>query len=457
MSLQANATNISIFYRIFDFLSLFIGLYCSFSLILTDVQLKDIIFILLVEALFFTLFCELSDFYRANKGKHLRNQFEHLLSNLLFSYLATFVVFIINDLNDLNYYLIVLGFAISCASAFSFRILLRLSYRCLVKSFDRLQNTLVIGNSDRALQVLKEVEYSKWRGYNSLGLYSLKNEVSEAPFSGNFSAAKQLIQDNKVNKVYLILDQNHLAQIEELLTLLTDSTCTTILVPNLLNFEYLYTKVEDLNRIPTILLIDTDIHGLNGTLKRLEDIFLSICILTLISPILLAIALAIKLSSKGPVLFKQTRYGLNGKAITVFKFRSMSVMENGSEVTQAVRNDPRVTKVGGFLRRTSLDELPQFFNVLLGTMSIVGPRPHAVSHNEQYRKLISGYMLRHKVKPGITGLAQIRGWRGETDTLDKMEKRIECDLLYIKNWSLWLDIKIIFLTVLHGFVHKAAY
>lgn len=316
---------------------------------------------------------------------------------------------------------------------------------------------MIIGNSERAKQVFLEIENSKWRGYNNLGLYSISNEQTNSYFNGSFSDAKKLILENKVDKVYLTMDDNNLLHIEELLVLLTDSTCSTVLVPNLYHFEYLYTKVEDLNTIPTIPLIDTDFDGLNGVLKRVEDIVLSLCILTLISPLLLLIAVVIKSTSKGPVLFKQTRYGLNGKPIKVFKFRTMNVMENGNEVVQAVKNDHRITKFGGLLRRTSLDELPQFFNVLLGSMSIVGPRPHAVSHNEQYRKLIPGYMLRHKVKPGITGLAQIRGWRGETDTIDKMEKRVECDLIYIRNWSIWLDLKIIILTVFHGFVHKAAY
>ncbi len=191
-------------------------------------------------------------------------------------------------------------------------------------------------------------------------------------------------------------------------------------------------------------------------LKRLEDIILSVVILTLISPILIIISLCVKLTSPGPIIFKQTRYGMDGKPIKVWKFRTMVVMENDN-VTQATKNDVRVTKVGRFLRRTSLDELPQFFNVLFGGMSIVGPRPHAVIHNEQYRSLIEGYMLRHKVKPGITGWAQINGWRGETDTLEKMEKRVEYDLEYIREWSIWLDIRIIFLTIFKGFIGKAAY
>jgi len=177
----------------------------------------------------------------------------------------------------------------------------------------------------------------------------------------------------------------------------------------------------------------------------------------LITPIMLIIAIAIKLTSKGPILFKQYRYGLKGEQIEVWKFRTMNVCENGQKVTQATRNDHRITKVGKFLRKTSLDELPQFINVLTGKMSIVGPRPHAVVHNEEYRELIPGYMLRHLVKPGITGWAQINGWRGETDNLYKMRKRLEFDLEYMREWTLWLDIKIIIFTIFRGFTDKNAY
>ena len=179
--------------------------------------------------------------------------------------------------------------------------------------------------------------------------------------------------------------------------------------------------------------------------------------LLLISPLLILIALAVKLTSSGPVLFRQDRYGLDGKKIGVYKFRSMKVMENGGAVIQAKRNDKRITPVGAFLRRTSLDELPQFFNVLQGRMSIVGPRPHALAHNEYYKELVESYMQRHKVKPGITGWAQVSGYRGETDTLEKMQKRVEYDLWYIDNWSLWVDLKIIFLTVFKGFINKNAF
>ena len=187
---------------------------------------------------------------------------------------------------------------------------------------------------------------------------------------------------------------------------------------------------------------------MNGLVKRLEDLLLSALILVLISPLMLIVSVAVKLSSPGPVIFGQRRYGLDGKEIVVYKFRTMCVMEDGPSVPQATQDDPRVTRVGAFLRRASLDELPQFLNVLQGRMSIVGPRPHAVAHNETYRKVINGYMVRHKVKPGITGLAQVNGFRGEIQSLDKMRKRVEFDLEYLRNWSLRLDLRIILQTAL---------
>jgi putative colanic acid biosynthesis UDP-glucose lipid carrier transferase len=220
----------------------------------------------------------------------------------------------------------------------------------------------------------------------------------------------------------------------------------------LLNSRYL--EIAD---YPVLCLFDAPLSLHSAFIKRLEDLFFSSIILILIAPLLIGISLAIKLTSKGPILFKQTRHGLRGEKFEVWKFRTMSVCENGTKITQAKRNDHRVTKVGAFLRRTSLDELPQFFNVLQGHMSIVGPRPHAVAHNEEYRRIIPGYMLRHLMKPGITGWAQVNGWRGETDTIYKMQKRVELDMEYIHRWSLGLDIKIIFVTAFKTLYDKNAY
>jgi len=222
-------------------------------------------------------------------------------------------------------------------------------------------------------------------------------------------------------------------------------------------FNLLHARWGALGGVPTVSLHETPFYGVDGWLKRLEDIVLGSLILMIIAIPMLIIGIFVKLTSPGPALFRQRRYGLNGEVIHVLKFRSMSVTEDGDEIKQATEGDVRITKLGAFLRRTNLDELPQFLNVIEGTMSIVGPRPHAIAHNELYRTKIQGYMLRHKVKPGISGWAQVNGWRGETDTLDKMEKRIEHDLDYIRNWSLLWDLQIIFMTVFGSGAHRNAY
>jgi putative colanic acid biosynthesis UDP-glucose lipid carrier transferase len=229
------------------------------------------------------------------------------------------------------------------------------------------------------------------------------------------------------------------------------------MVPDFFMFDLLNASWGNVGDLPVVSISETPFYGVDGVVKRVEDIVIAGAILLLVAIPMIAIAIGVKLSSPGPIIFRQHRYGLRGNKIEVWKFRTMRALENGTTVIQAQKDDPRVTPFGALLRRTSLDELPQLINVLQGRMSLVGPRPHAVVHNEQYRKLIDRYMLRHKVKPGITGWAQINGWRGETDTLDKMQKRVEYDLAYIHNWSLWLDLKIIFLTVFRVLRDKQAY
>jgi putative colanic acid biosynthesis UDP-glucose lipid carrier transferase len=218
-------------------------------------------------------------------------------------------------------------------------------------------------------------------------------------------------------------------------------------VPDIFLFDLIQARMDTIGGIPVVAACETPFYGISGLIKRASDIILASAILALVLPLMLVIAIGVKLSSPGPVLFKQRRYGLDGKEIVVYKFRTMNVLEDGNVIKQATRNDRRVTRFGAFLRQSSLDELPQFFNVLQGRMSVVGPRPHAVAHNETYRRLIKGYMIRHKVKPGITGLAQVNGLRGETDTLDKMQLRIEHDLDYLRNWSLQLDLQIVVKTI----------
>jgi putative colanic acid biosynthesis UDP-glucose lipid carrier transferase len=298
-------------------------------------------------------------------------------------------------------------------------------------------------------------------GLRLIGFYDDRPQQMElgerVPVKGDRLALIEAARSGQIDKVYLTLPLSREPLLNELIRELSDTTVSVYLIPDLFMFDLLHARSESINGLATISIFDTPMDGPNAVLKRIEDVVLASLILLLIAVPMLFIAVAVKLTSRGPVLFRQTRYGMDGRPIRVWKFRSMTVMEDGAAVTQASRNDCRITPLGAFLRRTSLDELPQFFNVLLGDMSVVGPRPHAVAHNEQYRRQVSRYMLRHKVKPGITGWAQVNGWRGETDTLEKMQKRIEFDLDYIENWSVWWDLKIVLLTLFKGFVHRNAY
>ncbi len=264
---------------------------------------------------------------------------------------------------------------------------------------------------------------------------------------GTLRDVADFVKRASINPVYVPLPMSQDPRIVRLLGDLQDTTASVYFAPNTLPFDLIQGRVDHIGEVPVIAVCETPFYGINGVVKRATDIIISSLILLLIWPLMLGIAVAIKRSSPGPVFFKQRRYGLDGKEILVYKFRTMTVCEDGDHIVQAKKNDRRVTRLGAFLRRTSLDELPQFVNVLEGTMSIVGPRPHAVAQNEQYRKLIRGYMIRHKVRPGITGWAQVNGFRGETETVDKMKKRVEYDLDYLRHWSASLDIRIIFRTL----------
>ncbi|TDM05565.1 MAG: undecaprenyl-phosphate glucose phosphotransferase [Ideonella sp. MAG2] len=265
------------------------------------------------------------------------------------------------------------------------------------------------------------------------------------------------IDQHGIKDVFVTLPLTSQPRILNLMQMLQNTTASLYYVPDVFGVTVIQGRLEDMGGLPVVGLHLTPFSGINGLLKRASDIVLAALILILISPVLLLVALGVKLSSPGPVLFKQRRTGLDGEVIQVYKFRSMRSMDNGEVVKQATRSDPRITPFGAFIRRTSLDELPQFVNVLQGRMSIVGPRPHAVAHNEQYRKIVRAYMARHKVKPGITGWAQVNGLRGETDTVDKMARRVEFDLEYLRNWSLGLDLLIIARTARLMFFDRSAY
>ena len=269
----------------------------------------------------------------------------------------------------------------------------------------------------------------------------------EAPVRGGLGQVADWVRTHRVDQIYIALPMASQPRILKLLDQLRDTTASIFFVPDIFMYDLIQARVDTVVGMPVVAVCETPFHGTTGLIKRLSDMVLASVAILITAPVMLAAALAIKITSPGPVLFRQRRYGLDGQEITVWKFRSMVVLEDGGDVRQATREDDRVTPLGRFMRRTSIDELPQFFNVLQGRMSVVGPRPHAVAHNETYRKLIKGYMIRHKVKPGITGWAQVNGARGETDTIDKMRRRIDFDLEYLRNWSLRLDLLIVWKTV----------
>ncbi len=311
------------------------------------------------------------------------------------------------------------------------------------------RTVVVVGKGEAARNLQQTLTDELWMGFRLQAVFSDGTDHQHI---------MHYVQERHTDIVFIALPVEDHALIRQLLAALQNTTASVYMIPDLFTASLLGERhVYDLNGATVISLRETPMIGINNYIKRLEDMVGAVVILCAVAPLMLIIAIIIRLTSPGDILFRQERYGLQGKKVVVWKFRTMMVSENGDNVQQARRNDERITPFGAFLRRTSLDELPQFFNVLKGDMSIVGPRPHAVAHNEEYRRLIPDYMLRHKVKPGITGWAQVHGLRGETDTLEKMEKRVEYDLWYINNWSVFLDIYVILLTIFKGFVHKNAY
>lgn len=332
------------------------------------------------------------------------------------------------------------------------QIFARATIRYLVRSTPSPRVAVIVGATPLSVALSRKVKEDPFLGIRVAGFFD-DRQIERLPGGaqmerlGPLSDLPEYVKQNSVAVIYLCLPIVWHTRITKLLDDLRDTTASIYFVPDIFMLDLIQARIDTITGIPTIAIRHTPFYGFRGFVKRSTDIAFSSLILLLTGPVFLAIAAEVKLTSPGPVIFKQTRYGLDGRKIVIYKFRTMRVCEDSETVAQAKRLDDRVTKFGRFLRRTSLDELPQLINVLQGSMSVVGPRPHAVSHNEMYRKVISGYMVRHKVKPGITGWAQVNGYRGETETMDKMRARVEYDLDYLRNWSLGLDIWIIIRSV----------
>lgn len=308
---------------------------------------------------------------------------------------------------------------------------------------------IVVGVNEVSVELVQRLPPAGLVGY-----FDFRSDQRVSPLlaherlTGHCRDVASFVRTHAVQVVYITLPLANVPRLAELVNALRDTTASVYFVPNVFAFDVIQGRLVEINGMPALSVCETPLQGMGAVGKRALDLVLALLGLVLLAPLMLLIALLIKLTSRGPVLFRQRRYGLDGEEIQVYKFRSMRVCENGAQIAQARPQDPRVTPLGAMLRKSSLDELPQLFNVLQGTMSLVGPRPHAVAHNEQYRRLINGYMIRHKVRPGITGLAQVHGLRGETDTLEKMAARVRYDLEYLRNWSPWLDVWILCRTLL---------
>ena len=341
-------------------------------------------------------------------------------------------------------------------------VLLRRAAPQLLKLQGPPARAVIVGLNPQGAALAGRLQGSPYAGISLLGFFD-DREAGRRGVSGDHALLGRLeelaayVKRQRVQLIYLSLPMASRPRILEVLDALKDTTASIYFVPDMFITDLIQGRSDSVCGVTVISVCDTPFRGAAGVLKRASDVLLAFAILMLIAPMMLLIALLIKLDSPGPVIFSQRRYGLDGQEIRVYKFRSMRVAEDGEHIAQARKGDARITRLGAFLRRSSLDELPQFINVLQGRMSVVGPRPHAVAHNELYRRLIKGYMVRHKVRPGITGWAQVNGQRGETDTLDKMQARIACDLDYLRNWSLRLDLYILIKTVRLVFKDSQAY
>lgn len=422
---------------------------------------KNAISNIAVNVLLFSLFSALFGVYRSRRIESPSKEMGEIAMSMLLAFASGYWILHFSGRLISDSKTFALWFSLTVLLLISLRFALRLLLSWARRRGHNTRTVLLVGGGKLGDMVLSKLEQTPWLGLRVCKVYDDNGDCLLAKKAGPLfvQGVENVFDDARsgYDMVILALPMRSEEKIKHLIEGLKDSTATTLYVPNIFMFDLLNARQMNIAGIPAISIFDTPFDSGNALVKRLFDIFFSLAALCFCAIPMLIIAACIKLESKGPAFFKQVRYGVDGKRILVWKFRSMRVMENSAEVKQATKNDPRVTKVGAFIRKTSLDELPQFINVLQGSMSVVGPRPHAEAHNELYRKQIPGYMLRHKVKPGITGWAQVNGWRGETDTLEKMEKRIEFDIDYIRRWSFWLDIKIIFKTIFKGFSGENAY
>lgn len=411
--------------------------------------------ITLIALLVFGLSAELSGLYRPwRTGTILREAKDAVLAWLAVPIILFAFWFFTKTATHYSRIASFAWFALTPLFLLAVRVAVRIVMRVLRVKGRNIRRVAILGYTQDAERLAESFAVMPWLGLKLLGVYDDRSKDrghagahQHCKVIGTSDDLVQACHQNRVDAVYVALPLRAEERTAKILSDLADTTVSVYLVADLLYFSLLRAQWGQVGGVPVVSLHDSPFQGIVGWIKRIEDLVLGGLIVVLTTLPMLCIALAIKIKTPGPVFFHQWRYGLCGRKIRILKFRTMTVCEDGPNVVQAKQNDVRVTSLGRFLRRTSLDEFPQFLQVLTGELSLVGPRPHAVAHNEKYREIIHGYMLRHIVKPGITGWAQVNGWRGETAELGKMEERVRHDMEYIRNWNLLLDLKIIFLTV----------
>lgn len=462
--LPSNYSRLGSFYRLAD--ALIIGGTLWVLVQLNGFGWSDLYSLVAASAIgLFLFFGQAYDLYRSWRGASIRQEVVRVLLVWLSVLLGLlFLAYATKSSAEYSRRIILSWFIVAPFTAIMLRGAILLILGMLRERGINTRTVAIVGARDMGARLAHTIIDAPWMGLQPIGFYDDRKPAGERPLVdepvqilGDLESLIEHAKAGGVDIIYITLPMSAEARIKKLISKLSDTTASVYLVPDFFISDLMRSGWGSIGELPIIGVFQTPFYGVDGLLKRVEDFILASIILPVVIIPMMLIAIGIKLTSPGPVIFKQHRYGLRGNRIEVWKFRTMAVCEDGDNVTQVKKGDYRVTRFGAFLRHTSLDELPQFINVLQGRMSVVGPRPHAVVHNEVYRGLINGYMLRHKVKPGITGLAQVEGWRGETDTLHKMEKRVEYDLAYIRNWSIGLDLKIVFLTVVKGITGKNVY
>jgi putative colanic acid biosynthesis UDP-glucose lipid carrier transferase len=443
-----------------------ISLVASVSLLHTDdARWTDLLAVTAISILVYHFVADLTGLYRSWRGARLRGELGCVLMNWVYTVPVLLGLGMVTRYNaHIAYNSKLLWIFVTPAVMIAGRVFLRLVLRRLRAHGINTRTFAVCGVNDLGIQLARNVAAAPAFGLRLAGFYDDRpaDRTSDLPdhFGRQIGDLDELVRRARlgtIDIVYITFPMRAEDRIRSILEKLADSAASVYIVPDFFVFELLHARWTNVNGLPAVSVFESPLYGADGLCKRVADLVFGTALLALAALPMAVIAILVRLTSAGPIFFRQARYGLDGREILVWKFRTMSCCENGPVVLQATRHDSRVTPFGRVLRQMSLDELPQLFNVLEGSMSLVGPRPHATAQNEQYRGLIGGYMLRHKVKPGITGLAQVSGYRGETETLEKMQRRVDYDHQYIREWSLWLDLRILARTLKVVVDQKGAY